>query len=62
MGAKSTICLTRQECIEEITKKVKQASANDLAATLEALVGNRLLYNFMIVNEGDSEYDRGMFD
>jgi hypothetical protein len=49
--------ITRQDAIAEIMKTLSVASDEEIADTLYALLGNRILYNYTIVDSYQGHED-----
>ena len=69
MGAYSTVQITREDALKELTKaiaKLGSASNEELEDLLETFYGERKLYNFSIVPsytpDGYGEYYEGLLD
>ena len=55
MGWKSTVELTRQQCIDRIEQALSGATDIELEDALEMLVGNRDGFNFLICPDDDED-------
>jgi len=55
MGVHSTMCITREDAIKEIINRLDTASDEEIAEALFGIAGNKLLFNFWIVQSYENE-------